>query len=160
MHAVQPVVAEAPATADPVVLPPPPAEAPEHGAPDGGAPTSPPKPSPEPCPNCGAPFVEGQHWCLECGAAAPGRAGRRAGWPIAGSTVALTLLLAAGAVAATYAALSSSSNKAVKAPPSVAQVRALPPPATATPTTVPVAPSHVVKPPKAPAGTPGAGPTA
>ena len=62
-------------------------------------------------------------------------------------------------MAATYAALNSSSRKAVAPPPTVAQVRPVVPPATATPS-VPIAPNHAVKTPHVPAGSPGLGPTA
>ncbi len=54
----------------------------------------------------------------------------------------LTVLLAAGAVAATYAALSSSSRRAVSQPPRVAQVQPAPPLAPAVPSVAPTLPRH------------------
>ncbi len=69
------------------------------------------------CANCGSPLAVGQDWCLDCGTAVRGRLGGGPGIGSSMGVVGLTLLLVLGAVAAAYAALSSDSNKAVKAPP-------------------------------------------
>jgi uncharacterized protein (DUF736 family) len=58
-----------------------------------------------------------QDWCLECGSAQPGRLGRKHGWRAALTVVALTGVLATGAVAASYAALSSDAQRSASAPP-------------------------------------------
>jgi hypothetical protein len=86
-----------------------------------------------PCANCGATLEPGQDWCLACGTAAgplAERPGRRSVIIVLG----LTLLLVAGAVAASYAALRSepaappaSSNAQVAQPPPTT-----PPPAATT----------------------------
>ena len=90
------------------------------------------------CATCGSAMALDQDWCLECGTAAPGRLGTRPGLRAAATAVGLTLLLAGGAVAASYAALSSDAHREASrpAPPDatpVAQVPATPPPATAVP---------------------------
>lgn len=112
------------------------------------------------CDNCGAPMRAQQDWCLECGAGAPDRLGRRPGWRSATTVVGATVLLALGAVAASYAALNSDSKKAVNRPAALAQA----PPAVATPTPAPTTPPVAVtptpalpgatKPPKIPKATP------
>jgi hypothetical protein len=71
------------------------------------------------CANCGSPLAVGQDWCLDCGTAVRGRLGGGPGIGSSMGVVGLTLLLVLGAVAAAYAALSSDSNKAVKAPAAV-----------------------------------------
>jgi len=58
----------------------------------------------------------GQDWCLECGSAAPGRLGARPGWRAAFTVVALTVLLLAGAVIASYAALTTDADRKAAAP--------------------------------------------
>ena len=63
------------------------------------------------CSSCGEALAEGQDWCLACGMAAPGRLSRRPGGRAALTTVALTLALTTGAVAASYAALSTAPIK-------------------------------------------------
>ena len=63
------------------------------------------------CSSCGEGLNEGQDWCLTCGTAAPGRLRRRPGGRAALTTVALTLALTTGAVAASYAALSTAPIK-------------------------------------------------
>lgn len=75
------------------------------------------------CSSCGAKLAEGQDWCLECGTAAPGRLSRRPGGRVALTTVAITLALTTGAVAASYAALSNApiQKGAVRYPYVVAQ---------------------------------------
>jgi hypothetical protein len=59
------------------------------------------------CANCGAPLADDQEWCLECGTAV--RAGRPSlpGWRTGAATVVATVVLASGAVAAAYAAITS-----------------------------------------------------
>jgi hypothetical protein len=80
------------------------------------------------CRSCGASLAPEQDWCLACGTAASAGAGRRPGWRAVATTLALTLVLVAGAVVASYAALTD--KPAPVAPQSpVAQVPATPPPA-------------------------------
>jgi hypothetical protein len=98
------------------------------------------------CPTCGAAMVPGQDWCLECGSAAPGRLGGRAGWRAVGTITGLTAVLVAGAAAAGYAAITDPAPSGGAGPP-VAQ-------APTTPTT-PVTPAPVPAPPAPGATTPG-----
>jgi hypothetical protein len=88
------------------------------------------------CSSCGVGLASGQDWCLSCGTAAPGRLNRRPGGRAALITVALTLALTTGAVAASYAALSNAPIKkgAVKYPLVLAQ-QVQPPAPTETTTT-------------------------
>ena len=72
------------------------------------------------CRVCGSALASGQDWCLECGAAAPGRLGPRPSRRPAIGVLALTLFLAGGAIAASYAAVSADSARVAAAP--VAQV--------------------------------------
>jgi hypothetical protein len=74
-------------------------------------------------------MAPGQDWCLECGTAAPGRIGGKPGWRAGATVVGITLLLVAGAVAASYAALSGDANReaAKPAPPSATPVAQAPP---------------------------------
>ena len=90
-------------------------------------------------------MVPTQDWCLECGAAAPGRLGARPGRRAALTVLVTTLALACGAVAASYAALSGDAHRsaAAPAPPSVTPVAQQAP---ATPT-APVAPAPAPTPP-------------
>jgi hypothetical protein len=97
------------------------------------------------CKDCGATMDPGQGWCLACGTAA-GPLGERPGWRSAMTVLGLTLLLVAGAVAASYAALRSdpaaapaTSNAQVAQPPAATTS---PPPAatTAPPETTPTTP--------------------
>lgn len=88
------------------------------------------------CRTCQAPMADDQDWCLACGHAVSGRAGRLPGMRAAGTVAALTLALSGGAVAAAYAALSDSPP-----PPAATQVAQAPPTTTTTapaPTTPPV----------------------
>ena len=105
------------------------------------------------CASCGAAMAAGQDWCLECGAAAPGRLGRRPGMRAAATVVALTLALVAGAVTAGYAAINGDAGRDVAKPPAasgapIAQAPpstpVAPPPTTAAPAT----PLPTVKPPQ------------
>jgi hypothetical protein len=69
------------------------------------------EPAPAPvgraCANCGAALADDQEWCLECGTAV--RSGRPSlpGWRTGAATVVATVVLASGAVAAAYAAITS-----------------------------------------------------
>jgi hypothetical protein len=85
------------------------------------------------CPNCAALMAEGQDWCLECGTAQPGRLGGRPGWRAALTVVAITAVLAAGAVAAAYAALSSDAERQASAPPPPPAAPVVPEPPAAPP---------------------------
>ena len=118
-------------------------EAPAVQAPQAAAP-EPAPPAERACPSCGTALSEGQDWCLECGSAQPGRLGTRHGWRAALTVLAATALLATGAVAAAYAALSSEATRVAAAPPppsatpTVAQPPAVPAPeAEAPPVPVP-----------------------
>lgn len=140
----------------------PPADPSELTPPDAapGSPSSAPGEAPVPpaeqtCAKCGARMALGQDWCLQCGAGAPGSIGTP-GWRSAASVIAVALVLALGAAAAGYAALSH--GKRVPATRTTT-VAAVPPPATApvpgvgTPTTPaikPTLPLGTVKPPKIP----------
>jgi hypothetical protein len=101
------------------------------------------------CRNCGTPMHHVQDWCLECGTVAPGRLSRRGGWRMATSVTVLTVLIASGIVAASYAALSSDSKRAVSRPAPVAAAAPTPPAATTPAVTPPVTPA-VTPPPVAP----------
>jgi len=90
-----------------------------------------------PCPTCGAALAPGQDWCLECGEASTDGLGTTPGWRTAVTVLTVTLVLAAGAVAAAYAALKADSRKAAATPAAVAALPAQPA-ATPTATTPPV----------------------
>jgi hypothetical protein len=121
-----------------------------------GAPPEPPEDAPreEPqadpgartCKSCGAGLEPGQDWCLACGTAAGPlveRPGRRSVLTVLG----LTLVLVAGAVGASYAALRSDAAAPPAGSTAVAQVppaaTTAPPPAATTtpPATTPTTPS-------------------
>ncbi len=86
------------------------------------------------CTHCRVPLRPDQDWCVECGAAQPGRLGRRPGWRAALTVVGATLALAGGATAASYAALTSDAVVEAGAPappgadPVIAQAPAVPQP--------------------------------
>jgi hypothetical protein len=86
------------------------------------------------CSSCTVPLRPDQDWCVECGAAQPGRLGPRPGWRAAAAVVGATLALAGGASAASYAALTSDAvvEAAAPAPPGadpiVAQAPVVPQP--------------------------------
>ncbi len=85
----------------------------EDAAPDAASEAPQPEVAVErPCPSCGAALAPDQDWCLECGAAAGDRSGGLPGWRTAAATIAACLVLASGAVAAAYAALSASEDDA------------------------------------------------
>ncbi len=118
------------------------------------------------CAHCRSPLDPGQDWCLQCGAGAPGSLGTASGsWHSGATVLAATAILALGAAAAAYAALSKGkaaprvlTTTVARAPVPVAPsattpgVPALTPPANlGTPTTVkPALPATPVKPPKIP----------
>jgi hypothetical protein len=78
-----------------------------------------------------------QDWCLNCGAAAPGRLGDRTGWRAFSTIAVLTALLVLGAAAASFAALSSDKRKPAVATAPPAQVAQAAPPAAAPPAATP-----------------------
>lgn len=118
---------DAPAGAAPVA---PDAPVVEHA---GGS-EAPAEPLGRPCTTCAAPLASGQDWCLECGSAQPGRLGTRAGWRAALSVAGACAVLATGAGAAAYAALSSESQRVASAPaPPAATPTVTPPPVVAAP---------------------------
>jgi hypothetical protein len=142
--------------ADPPVPPPADPAALNGGAPEQPPAEIPPAPAPEvaaekfpACRNCGTPMHHLQDWCLECGAAAPGRLRQRGGWRMATSVTGLTVLIASGIVAASYAALSSDSKRAVSRPAAVVAAAPVTPPAATTPV-VPLTPAKPVSPPVTP----------
>jgi hypothetical protein len=109
------------------------------------------------CAKCGAPMDAAQDWCLHCGAGAPGSlGGPPAGWRSGATILALTAVLALGAGAAAYAALSKGRGKAHVLTTTVAQSPAAAAPAPATPapaspgTPTTVKPATPVTPPKIP----------
>jgi hypothetical protein len=116
------------------------------------------------CPSCGSAMSPDQDWCLECGMAAPGRLGSRAGWRAATTIIATVLLLVGGAVAASYAALNSKAQQTASAPapPSGApQVAQAPPTTVPAPAPAPVAPPATTStptPPPAPKPAPAPAP--
>jgi hypothetical protein len=121
--------------------PEPPHEQPPEQTPADGART---------CTSCGATMEPGQDWCLACGTAS-GPLGERPGLRSTMTVLGLVLLLVAGAVGASYAALREDQTT----PPTQAEVNAAQvaqtPPATAPPATTP--------PPAATTTTPPAGTT-
>ncbi|MEP6953980.1 MAG: hypothetical protein ABI950_07980 [Solirubrobacteraceae bacterium] len=85
-----------------------------------------------------------QDWCLNCGAAAPGRLSEKPGWRAFSTIAVLTALLVLGAAAASFAALSSDKRKpAVATAP--AQVAQAAPPAAVAPPATPVTPPASTK---------------
>src|SRR4051812_6285925 len=78
-----------------------------------------------------------QDWCLSCGQAAPGRLGGRPVMRAAATVAALTLALAGGAVAASYAALRNGdeppATSVAQAPPAADVPPVTTPPAATTP---------------------------
>jgi len=124
-----------------------------HGSAPAAAPPAPPERA---CAECGAAMATSQDWCLQCGAGAPGSIGSP-GWRSAATILAATALLALGAAAAGYAALTKKSTPAAvviarTAPPAATTPAAPTAPVTpGTPTTIaPLPPTPTVKPPKIP----------
>lgn len=92
------------------------------------------EPAPRACATCAHPLADGQDWCLECGSAQPGRLGTRPGWRAALTVAGACAILATGAGAAAYAALSSESQRIASAPPPPAAAPVVTePPAVAAP---------------------------
>ena len=104
-------------------------------APEGSTSAPPEAPEAQPpagalaCGTCGAEMAPEQDWCLNCGAAAPGRLGDRSGWRAFSTIAVLTALLVLGAAAASFAALSSDKRKPAIATAPPAQVAQAAPPA-------------------------------
>jgi hypothetical protein len=91
------------------------------------------------CTSCGSPMEPDQDWCLNCGTAASGSLGERPGWRAASTVIALTLALVLGAIAASYAAITSDDGKKPAAPAPAAAAVAQQAPATPPATTPPAA---------------------
>jgi len=104
-------------------------------------------------------MLDGQDWCLQCGAGAPGSlAGQSSFWRSSGAILGATAILALAAAVAAYAALNKNPTKAH----TVTIARVTPtPPVTSTPLTTPgelgtpgaikpTLPHGTVKPPKIP----------
>lgn len=86
------------------------------------------------CQQCGSPLAEGQDWCLNCGAAAPGGLESGGpGWRSATAVLGVTAVLVLGAGAAAYAALTQPSSR--KPAPRVITVAQAPTTTTGVPTT-------------------------
>jgi hypothetical protein len=170
--AVNPLLADAPAAqnpAQPSTTQPP--------AASGGAGVQPPKLPPaerRACKHCGAGLADGQEWCLQCGAGAPGSLASERDWRPLAAIAAFGAILLAGAGTAAYAAMNQTP---VKPPPhvliaQVPQATVTAPGSTlSTPTTTPTPtpttttpgksgsstlglPSSTIKPPKLPSVAP------
>jgi hypothetical protein len=103
-------------------------EAPDHPAHPGAAAQA--------CASCGSPMDPAQDWCLNCGAGAPGSLGPpHARWRSGATVLAVTAVLALGAAAAAYAALSKGKARPHVLTTTVAQA-ATPAPGAATPAPV------------------------
>jgi len=88
------------------------------------------------CKSCGEALAEGQEWCLQCGAGAPGSLAREADWRPLAALAAAGAILLGGAGTAAYAALNQQPSK----PPThvlIAQVPASTSTTPSTPTTTP-----------------------
>jgi hypothetical protein len=89
-----------------------------------------------PCAECGAPLVDGQDWCLQCGTGAPDSLRTRTPtWRSAAVVLTTLAVLVAGAAGAAYAALSKDTRKPSSAATTIAQAPApasVAPPATST----------------------------
>jgi hypothetical protein len=121
----------------------PPAPSDEPKAPDAlaGAPLNGASPTPNApvqpaalahaCARCGSPMAPGQDWCLQCGAGAPGSIGTPT-WRSAATILIATAILAVGAAAAAYAALSKGAPATHMVTTTVARAA---PPATIPPQT-------------------------
>jgi len=140
-----------------------PDEQPPVAAPSGAAPESAPETPQRQCAKCGAPMDDGQGWCLQCGAAAPGSlATRTPGWRSTATILGATAILALGAATAAYAALNKKEGAKpttatfVQSPGGAGTTSTTPGTTQATPqasvptTTTPPPPKASVKPPKIP----------
>jgi hypothetical protein len=121
-----------------------------------------PAPAAHPCARCGATMAPGQDWCLQCGAGAPGSIGSPS-WRSAATILTATVVLALGAVAAAYAALSEHAPPTHMVTTTVAQATTptvtVPPPTTpanpfGTTGTTPLLPKAKYKPPTIPLNVP------
>jgi hypothetical protein len=123
-----------------------------------GAPSSPEQPAPpeaqapaRQCSNCGAALLDGQDWCLQCGAGAPDSLrARTPTWRSAAVILTTLAVLVLGAAGAAYAALSKGGGKAAPAVTTVAQVTA----ATTPPATTPLPPTATATTPQPKIGVP------
>jgi len=116
------------------------------------------------CSNCGAPMLQDQDWCVQCGAAPTGLMGGRPGWLQAAGVLAVTALLVVGASVAAYAALTKPKPKTHKqlalhttttVAPSTTPGTPGTTPTTPTVPTTPIAPNpNESAPPKIPTQTP------
>jgi hypothetical protein len=109
--------------AEPALAPGPEADAPPAVPAEPQAPAEPVAPS-RTCATCGGAMEGEQDWCLQCGTAASGRLGARAGWRSALAVAGLTLALVAGAVAAAYAAMSGDAAREASGPVAAAEAGA------------------------------------
>ncbi len=73
------------------------------------------------CPHCGAALADDQDWCLECGQSTRERWSGLPGWRTGAAVIAVTLVMASGAVAAAYAALKSGDDSDAPATTQIAQ---------------------------------------
>jgi hypothetical protein len=97
------------------------------------------------CADCEAALQEGQDWCLQCGAAAPGSLnGGGPGWRSATTVLAVTAALVLGAAAAAYAALTQPGPRTLA--PKVVTVAQAPPTTPVSPATIPTTPTTPVTP--------------
>lgn len=138
---MNPLLADAPGTPD--------SEQPTAavGSSNGASSVEPPKLPPverAACKNCGVAMVDGQEWCLQCGAGAPGSLASERDWRPLALIGAVGAILLAGAGTAAYAALNQTP---VKPPPhvlvaEVPQATATTPSSTlSTPTATPTPPT-------------------
>jgi hypothetical protein len=100
------------------------------------------------CANCGAPLKDGQDWCLQCGASAPGALSTGTpSWRSGALVLGATTLLALGAAGAAYAAW----GKGTTPPPvhkEIVTIAKAPAPLATTPAT-PATPTTPATPPRA-----------
>jgi hypothetical protein len=82
------------------------------------------------CKSCGTALAEGQEWCLQCGAGAPGSLARERDWRPLAALAAAGVILLCGAGTAAYAALSQKPSK----PPMHVLIAQVPPASTTTTT--------------------------
>jgi hypothetical protein len=112
----------------------------EHQPPVADAAQSP-VPEARSCAKCAAAMAPGQDWCLQCGAGAPGSVGSSPGWRSAATILGVAVVLALGAAAAAYAALSKETKKPPTVTTTVAQATTPTATTPVTPTTVPSTPT-------------------
>lgn len=132
----------------------------EHEAAPAEVKTPPETPSETPaptvaCATCGAAMQPAQEWCLECGTARPDRlTAVRPSWRGGAAVLAVTGVLAVGAVAAAWAGLSADAKRVAAdttqaaLPPGAAQQQAAPPAATPQPPPAAAPPPATTTPPK------------